>query len=199
MALTRKALKAMGITDEQVDSIIDMHTETVDALKEQIKTAQKRAADLEGIEKQFEEFKANNSEDYKGRYEAEHKAFEDYKAEQQKKETHAAKEAAARKYFKDAGIDGANLEIAMRGAREEIDALEIEGEAIKDSKSLESLVKGTYAGLVITREKRGAQTSTPPTQAGGGATTMTKAEIMKIKDTAARQKAIAENIELFRR
>ena len=35
MALTRKALKAMGLTDEQVDSVVEMHTETVDAIKEQ--------------------------------------------------------------------------------------------------------------------------------------------------------------------
>lgn len=32
MALTRKALKAMGLTDEQVDSIVEMHVETTDAL-----------------------------------------------------------------------------------------------------------------------------------------------------------------------
>lgn len=35
MALTRRMLKAMGISDEQVDEIIAAHTETVDALKEQ--------------------------------------------------------------------------------------------------------------------------------------------------------------------
>ena len=36
MALTRKSLKAMGLTDEQVDSIVEMHTETVDGLKADI-------------------------------------------------------------------------------------------------------------------------------------------------------------------
>ena len=33
MALTRRALKAMGIEDEKIDEIINMHTETVDGLK----------------------------------------------------------------------------------------------------------------------------------------------------------------------
>ena len=33
MALTRRALKAMGIEDEKIDEIITMHTETVDGLK----------------------------------------------------------------------------------------------------------------------------------------------------------------------
>lgn len=35
MALTRKSLKAMGLTDEQVDGVIEAHTETVEALKNQ--------------------------------------------------------------------------------------------------------------------------------------------------------------------
>lgn len=39
MALTRKSLKAMGLTDEQADSIIEMHTETMSALKEQRDTS----------------------------------------------------------------------------------------------------------------------------------------------------------------
>ena len=33
MALTRRALKAMGIEDEKIDEIITMHTDTVDGLK----------------------------------------------------------------------------------------------------------------------------------------------------------------------
>ena len=33
VALTRESLRAMGLTDEQVDSIIEMHTDTVDGLK----------------------------------------------------------------------------------------------------------------------------------------------------------------------
>ena len=40
-------------------------------------------------------------------------------------------------------------------------------------------------------------TPTPPAGSGNSATPMTKDEIFKIKDTLERQKAIAENIELF--
>ena len=35
MALTRKGLKAMGLTDEQVDSVIELHTETINGLTTQ--------------------------------------------------------------------------------------------------------------------------------------------------------------------
>lgn len=33
MALTRKLLKGMGLTEEQMDTIIEAHTDTVDELK----------------------------------------------------------------------------------------------------------------------------------------------------------------------
>ena len=36
MALTRRALKAMGIDEEKIDEIIALHTETVDGLKAEI-------------------------------------------------------------------------------------------------------------------------------------------------------------------
>lgn len=45
MSITRKSLKVMGLTEEQVDTIIEMHTETVNGLKESFK------ADLEAAQK----------------------------------------------------------------------------------------------------------------------------------------------------
>ena len=38
MALTRKLLKGMGLTEEQVDTIIEAHTETTDGLKKDIES-----------------------------------------------------------------------------------------------------------------------------------------------------------------
>ena len=35
MALTRKMLKAMGIEEDKIDQIIEAHSETVDALKDE--------------------------------------------------------------------------------------------------------------------------------------------------------------------
>lgn len=197
MALTRKSLKAMGLTDEQVDSIVEMHTETVDGLKEQLKTAKEKADRLDDVERELNDLKAKGEDDYKSKYEKEHKDFEDFKKSQIAKETQAAREKAARAYFEKQGITGANLDIAMRGAKDEISALELENDAIKDSKALDELVKGTFSGLVVTKTKQGANTASPPANTGGSK--MTREEIFKIKDTEARQKAIAENLEIFNR
>ena len=53
MALTRKLLKGMGLTEEQVDTIIDAHTETVDGLKEDLKQAKKDAEEADDLRKQL--------------------------------------------------------------------------------------------------------------------------------------------------
>lgn len=58
MALSRKSLKAMGLTDEQVDSIIEMHAETVDGLKEEIHKYKADAEKLPGVQKELDDLKA---------------------------------------------------------------------------------------------------------------------------------------------
>ena len=196
MALTRKSLKAMGLTDEQVDSIVEMHTETVDGLKDKLKTAEEKANQLDGVEKELNDLKANSGDDYKAKYEAEKKAFADYKADQTAKETKAAKEKAVKAYFEGQNITGANLDIAMRGCRDEIGAIELDGDKIKDTAALDALVRGTFAGLVVTKTVQGAQTANPPAN-NGGKNYKTKEEILAIKDRTERQNAIAENHEMF--
>lgn len=200
MAVTRKFLKGMGLTDEQVDTIIEAHTETVDGLKDKLSKAEADAAKLTDVQKELDGLKAGG--DFKKKFEDEHTAFENFKKEVTAKETRAAKEAAARAYFTGKGITGANLEIAVRGAAAEIDAAELDGEKFKDTKALDELVGGTFKGLVVTTGTAGANTPHPNTNAGGGK--MTRAEIYKKDDkghyvlsTAERQKALAENPDLL--
>ena len=59
MALTRRALKAMGIEDEKIDEIITMHTETVDGLKADVAKYKADAETLPGIQKQLEKAQAD--------------------------------------------------------------------------------------------------------------------------------------------
>lgn len=200
MALTRKYLKTImvgdkGLSDDQIDGIIDMHTETVDGLKEELKTAKESADKLKEVQKELDNLKANNGDDYKKKYEKEHNDFEAYKKSITDKETAQAKANAVKTYFESKGITGTNLDIAMRGATEEIGGVELADGKIKDTKTLDTLLSGTYKGLIVNRGNVGANTGNPP--AGAGGATKTKEEILKIKDTAERQKAIAENHELF--
>lgn len=202
MAMMRKSLKAMGLTDEQIDSIIEMHTETVDGLKDKLKTAEEKANKLDDVQKELDGLKANSGDDWKSKYEKEHNDFETYKKGVTEKETKAAKEKAVKAYFEGKNITGANLDIAMRGCRDEIGAIELDGDKIKDTAALDALVNGTFAGLVVTKTVQGAQTANPPANNGGSK--LTRADIYAKDEhgrykmsTAERQKALAENPELL--
>ena len=66
---------------------------------------------------------------------------------------------------------------------------------IKNADKLSESVKGEWGEYHSTTRIEGAKTATPPQNTGGKS--ITKEEIMNIKNTAERQKKIAENPELF--
>lgn len=192
MALTRKLLKGMGLTDEQVDTIIEAHTETVDGLKAYKTDAEK----LKDVQKELDDLKAKGDDGWKDKHDKLRKEYDDYKTAQTAKETRTAKEKALRAYYEGKNITGKSLDIAMKASNDEINAAELDDNgALKDTAPFDALVTGTLSGLVSTTQIVGVKTPTPPTNAGG--TYKSKAEIMAITDRAERRKAIAENPALF--
>ena len=194
MALTRKLLRGMGLTDEQVDTIIEAHTDTVDGLKADVSKYMADAEKLPRVQKQLDDLKAEGDGGYKEKYEKEHSDFETYKSTVTAKESKAAKEKAVRAYFESKNITGANLDLAMRGCGEEMAALELDGEKIKDTKSLDALVDGTYKGLVSTTQTHGANPASPPANTGGSGVT---AEAFKKMGYADRLKLKKESPEQY--
>lgn len=194
MALTRKLLKGMGLTDEQVDTIIEAHTDTVDGLKADVSKYKADADKLPGVQKELDDLKAAGDGGYKEKYEKEHSAFEAFNTDITAKESKAAKEKAVRAYFESKNITGANLDLAMRGCGEEMAALELDGEKIKDTKALDALVDGTYKGLVSTTQTKGANPATPPANTGGSGVT---AEAFKKMGYADRLKLKKESPEQY--
>lgn len=188
MALTRKMLEALGVEEKAIEQIIDAHVEVVSGLKDKLRAAEEDAGKYNDAKKELDGLKAD---DYKAKYEKEHSEYEAFKKSVAEKETKTAKEQAVRAFFEKKGITGTNLDIAMRGVSNELAELEIVDGKIKDTKALDELVSGTYAGLVTKTSKQGAQTPTPQNNAGGGSA-LTRKEIMEIKDTTERQKAWAE-------
>ena len=145
MALTRKLLKGMGLTDEQIDTIIEAHTDTVNGLKDQIATYKSDAEKLPGVQKELDGLKKEGADGgYKAKYEKEHKDFQAYKDGITAKETAAAKEKAARAYFQGKGIPAESMALVIRGAKAEIDGLTLDGETIKDTAALDGELSGDY-------------------------------------------------------
>ncbi len=147
-------------------------------------------------EKQNAEDKATSAEKWKTKYDALKDDFEAYKKDITAKESEAAKNNAYKALLKEAGVSEKRLEIVLKAEKPNISGLEIgEDGKFKDSDKILEGIKAEWADFITTTETKGAETSTPPSNNGGGK--MTKADIMKIKDTSERQKAIAENHELF--
>lgn len=194
----------MGLTDEQIDSVIEMHTDTVSGLKDKLEAAENNSKDVEKLTAEVEKYKnelekANKaiteSEKLKEQYENTKSEYEKYKGEIAAKETKAAKEKAVREYFKSKGINDDNMSIAMRGSRSEIDAMELDEKGrIKDTKVFDELIKGDYAKLISHTEVKGVQTQVLPPNATNKKV-MTWEDIDKIKDVKERQQAMYENRE----
>lgn len=182
-------------TEEIENRLVALHLGVVDPLKDDLTKYKADAEKLPSVQKQLDDLKAAGDGGYKEKYEKEHSAFEAFKTDITEKESKAAKEKAVRAYFESKNITGANLELAMRGCGEEMAALELDGEKIKDTKSLDALVDGTYKGLV---SKQTVRVDTGARFNGGGKP-MTKDEIMQITDRAERRAAIAANMDLFRK
>lgn len=198
MALTRKLLATMSIEEDKVDQIIEAHSDTVNALKEQIATYKTDAEKLPAVQKELDELRAaaekSDKDAYKVKYEALKEDFDKYKEEVQEKETHAKKEKAYRELLKEVGISEKRINAVLKVS--EFDSIELDGEGnVKDADKLKDGIKTEWDDFIVTTQSTGATTATPPT--GNGRIYKSKDEIMSIKDTTERQKAIAENHELF--
>jgi predicted nucleic acid-binding Zn-ribbon protein len=145
-------------------------------------------------EKNDAEDKVTNAEKWKTKYDALKEEFTSYKNDISAKETKATRSNAYKELLKQAGVSEKRLDSVLKVS--DIDSLEMgEDGKFKDADKLIENIKTEWADFITTTETRGAKTSTPPSNNGGGK--MTKAEIMKIEDDGERQKAIAENHELF--
>ena len=144
MALTRRALKAMGIEEEKIDEIINMHTDTVDGLKADLAKYKADAEALPGIQQQLEkaqtDLEAEKKDSYKVKYEALKEEFEGYKTEQAQKESHAAKEKAYRDLLKQAGVSEKRLDSVLKVS--DVDSVELDDNgAIKGADKLTESIK----------------------------------------------------------
>ena len=197
MALTRRLLKGMGLTEDQMDTILEAHTETVDGLKGQVAKYKADAESVPELRKELEKAQADLEEETKGswkvKYDAMKEEYEGYKTEQAKKETHAAKESAYRELLRQAGVSEKRIAAVLKVT--DVDSIDLDSKGnVKNAEKISEDIKKEWSDFIVTSKTSGAETATPPEN---GASKMSKKDIMKIKDASARKKAIAENHEAF--
>lgn len=202
MGLTRNKLKALGIEAEKIDEIIESHMETVNALKTELDEAKSSKEELDKVKAERDKYadevktlKASKSEDetYKEKYEKVQDEFNKYKDNQKAEATKASKEKAYRQMLADVGVSANRIDAVMRVT--DVNAVELdENGAIKGADTLKESLTKEWGDFIETKGTKGTKSYNPPANDGKG---KTKEEILAIKDTAERQRMIAENIDLF--
>ncbi len=196
MAFTRKFLKALGLTEEQVDSVVEAHTETVDGLKSQMEGYKADAEKLEGVQRELDDLKAKGGgEDYKSKYDSEHAAFEKYKNDQNAKESAALAERLYREQLNALGITGKRADGIVRLT--DLSTVKIKDGKLEDADGVKKGIQTDYADFIPKKRTDGADPADPPHSGGK----MSREEIYKKDDkgryllsTAERQKALAESM-----
>ena len=188
MAFTRKFLTALGIEPEKIDEIISAHVEVVEGLK---KERDDTASRITALEEENNKLKSGNTDEMTKLK----KEFDDYKSEVTNRETRQNKTNAYTELLRANGIPEKRIGAIIKVT--DVDSLELDEKGkLKDEKAQSERIKADWSDFIETTAVQGAVTATPPTSTGNG-NTMTKDEILAIKDTEARQKAIQNNLNLF--
>lgn len=162
MPFTRKLLKSLGLSDEQIEAVIEAHTDVTDAQKATIADLAEKANKVDELQKKLSAI--DTSEDWKGKFEAKEKELTEYKASVESKERESAVKAAYRKLLAEEHIGERQLDAVVR-------ATDFKGMSLDKDGNLEGLdklkadIKDNWGGFITTTETRGANVPTPP--AGG--------------------------------
>lgn len=198
MAFTRPLLKSLGLTEEQVQAVIEAHLDVVNPLKAERDQFKADADQLAQVTQKRDELQAIVN---KGDYEKEHQAFEEYKAQVAREAEQAKVQAAYRKLLTEEKISEKRLDAICKVTDFTGMKLDKDGN-LQGADQLRQAIKSDWAEFVTETRERGAVVETPPVTGGK---VMTREEIFakdengKYKlSTEQRQKAIAENPQAFR-
>ena len=205
MALTnahvKEILSKAGVDAENmkaaVTEIIEGHTTSIEALREERDSYKTKAEEAEKLSKQLEKaqkdlksYQDNEGKDvFKVKYEELKADFDAYKKNISEKEVKSKKEKACRDMLKEAGIPDKRIDKILKVT--DVDSIDFDDDGnVKDKDTLIDGYKTEWSDFIEVSETRGANTAKPPVNNGG--TSLTKEDIMKIKDTTKRQEAWLE-------
>lgn len=171
MALTRQMLKGMDIEKENIDTIIDAHTETVDSLKATRDEYKAKIEELETKIRDYDSQKENmiDKSEYdslKTKYDKLKGEFDEYKSGVAEKDKMASKKQAYEKLLKETGVSEKRIATVVKCADFNKIDLDDEGK-IKDADKLGESIKEEWADFIEVKKEKGAETENPPENNGG--------------------------------
>ena len=175
MALTKKMLQAMDLSDDKIEQIIEAHRDTINGLtserdklieeRDKLKTENTRLANVEKdlVKAQA---KLDDAADSAQKLTDLQKQFDEYKADVDAKAKAASKTAAYKALLREAGVNEKRIEAVLKVS--DISKIELDADGkIKDSKTVIDGIKSEWADFIVTEGKKGADTATPPANDGG--------------------------------
>jgi hypothetical protein len=169
MTPTRKSLRAIGLNDEQIESVIEMHTETINALKDKLDAAEsnkeasdKLKADYEKLKAEYDEIKKSAADNakYKEQYESTKAEYDKFKTDTETKAAKAAVDASFTKWLINKGYpEKVAVKIVKSG--EFNPELDKDG-SIKNEDKLSEKVDTEWLDFKPQKHIEGARTETPP-------------------------------------
>lgn len=176
MALTRALLKSIGLNEDQINAVIEGHTDTVSALTKERDTYKATADTVSELTKERDSYKkqAEKAGDA-AKVQAD---FDAYKATVEKEKTNARKAQALDAAFKTAGVARDAFRSSMLKAWD-MDSVELNDKGeIKDMDGLKAAVQKDFADFVATVEDKPLPPNSPP---ASGKQSYTREEIQKMK------------------
>ena len=176
MSLTRKALATMGIEAEKIDQIIEMHTETVNGLKQELDDAKEEAkqfkADahkLASVQQELDTLKENadKPDPYKQKYEDLKAEYDNFKQEQETKSVKDKKIALYKELLKESKVSEKRIDAIIRLTDFDKIELDEEGKAIKDVETQKNNIAKEWSDYIVTEQEQGSDTPKPPANNGG--------------------------------
>lgn len=170
MALTRKLLKSLGLEESVIETIIDAHSETVDALKLQRDEAIAASGAAQAITQERDQLKQQLEQlrTQSGDVAAVRAEYDAYKQQVETERAEARDKADVLALLREAGIQRESFLQLAAGAYDRSQIQRGEDGSIINRDALIQGIKTDYADCIATTEQLGTPPTTPPT--GGGKT-----------------------------
>lgn len=161
-------------TDDIAGKLVSLHRTVVDPLKDQLDDAKRdvtkykaEADKVSGLEQKVKDLEGG--EDWKGKYEAEKKAHDDYKAQVAQEATTAKVKAAYKKLLTDEKISEKALGLILKAKEADFGKMKLKEDGTLDGvEDLKKDIEANYAGFRVQQRQRGEKLETPPAGAPSG-------------------------------
>ena len=168
MALTkaqvREILSSAGVAPENVadavDKIMDGHLASIEALREERDQFKADAEKLPEVQKELDGLKAKGDPDWQEKFDAEHKAFEDYKTQVAEEKAKAEKVELYRALLRESKVEEKRIDSILKVT--DVDKLTVKDGKLDDVEGLKKSIAEEWSGFIVETSAKGAKVDNPP-------------------------------------